>query len=69
MVPIPIHGFWHLLDQFGLGCARVERGSLDERLNAARQVCDEIYKYALAPCQGLDLGDVIVKRPSLSNFA
>jgi len=34
------------LDQFGLSCARVESVSLDERLDAARQVCDEIYKDA-----------------------
>ena len=32
------------LDQFGLSCARVEKVSLDERLNAARQVHDEIDK-------------------------
>jgi len=36
-----------VLDQFGLSCARVEKASLDERLNAARQVRDEIYKNAL----------------------
>jgi len=36
-----------LLDQFGLSCARVEEVSLDERLNAVRQVCYKIYKNAL----------------------
>jgi len=36
-----------LLDQFGLSCARVEGVSPDERLNAARQVRDKIYKNAL----------------------
>jgi len=35
------------LDQFGFSCARVERVSLDERLNAARQVRHKIYKNAL----------------------
>ena len=35
------------LDQFGRSCARVERVSPDERLNAARQVRDEIDKNAL----------------------
>jgi len=34
-------------DQFGLSCARVERVSPDERLNAARQVRHKIYKNAL----------------------
>jgi len=41
--------FSSFLDQFGLSCARVERVSPDERLNAARQVHDEIYKNALMP--------------------
>jgi len=36
-----------LLDQFGLSRARVERVSLDERLNTARQVRHKIYKNAL----------------------
>jgi len=57
------------LDQFGLSCARVERVSLDERLNAARQVRHKIYKSALVPCQGLDFGYVIAKRPPLSDFS
>ena len=35
------------LEQFGLSCARVEKVSLDERLNAARQVRHKIYKNAL----------------------
>jgi len=35
------------LDQFGRSCARVEKVSLDERLNAARQVRYKIYKKAL----------------------
>jgi len=34
------------LDQFGRSCARAERVSPDERLNAARQVRDKIYKNA-----------------------
>jgi len=34
------------LDRFGLSCARVEMVSLDARLNAARQVRDEIDKNA-----------------------
>jgi len=29
-------------DQFGLSCARVKGGALDERLNTARQVHDKI---------------------------
>jgi len=37
----------HFLDQFGVSCARVERVSLDERLNAARRVRHKIYKNAL----------------------
>jgi len=36
------------LDQLGLSCARVEKGSLDEILNAARQVRDKIYKNSLS---------------------
>jgi len=36
-----------VLDQFGLSCARVDEASLDERLNAARQVRHKIYKNAL----------------------
>jgi len=56
------------LDQFGLSCARVKEISLDERLNAARQVRHKIYKNALVPCQGLDFGYVIAKRPPLSDF-
>jgi len=59
----------HAPDQFGRSCARVERVSLDERLNAARQVRHKIYKNALMPWQGLDLGCVIAKRPPLSDFA
>jgi len=35
------------LDQFGLSCARVESVSPDDRLNAARQVRNQIYKNAL----------------------
>jgi len=58
-----------LIDQFGLSGARVEKVSLDERLNAARQVRYKIYKNALVPCQGLDLGYVIAKCPPLSDFA
>jgi len=57
------------LDRFGLLCARVEELSLDERLNAVRQVRDKIYKNRLVPCQGLNLGYVITKRPALSDFA
>jgi len=37
------------LDQFGLSYARVERVSLDERLNPARQVRHKIDKNALSP--------------------
>jgi len=35
------------LDQFGLSCARDEKGSLDERLKAARQIRHKIYENAL----------------------
>jgi len=35
------------LDRSGLSCARVERVSLDERLNAVRHVRDQIDKNAL----------------------
>ena len=64
-----IHSRLSTIDQFGLSCARVEEVSLDERLNAARQVRYKIYKNALVPCQGLVLGYVIAKRPPLSDFA
>jgi len=37
-----------VLDQFGRPCARVKEISLDERLNAARQVRHKIYKNALS---------------------
>jgi len=36
-------------DQFGLSCARVGKVSLDERLNAARQVGNQTYKKDPAP--------------------
>jgi len=37
------------IDQFGLSCARAEQASLDERLNAARQVHDKIDKTLSCP--------------------